>query len=95
MKFIGCAPIFDSGNAYWNTKTINGVAKSKLFGDVEKRIYQKMSKLCDLSVLNNRDFEDIVMKYPEITDQKKQNLVEAICKKNSYLMIETRERDER
>ncbi len=96
MKFLKCAPIFDSGNAYWNSKNvIEGVSRSKLFGDVEKRIYQKMFNKCDLSVLNNKDYVDIVAKYPEITDVKKEKLIEAISKKNSFLLIESREQEER
>ena len=91
MKFIKCAPLFDSGHAYWNTKLVNEAVQSKMFGDIEKRIYHNLVGKCNLSVLNNKDFEDIIMKYPEITDEKKENLIEAINQKNSFLKIENRE----
>lgn len=93
MKFIKCAPLFDSGNAYWNSKLVNDSVKSKLFGNVEKRIYNNMVGKCNLSVLNNRDYEDIIMKYPEITDEKKENLIEAINKRNTFMQIESRENE--
>ena len=93
MKFIKCAPMFDSGNAYWNTKLVNEPVKSKLFGDVENRIYHNLASKCNLSVLNNKDYEEIIMKYPEITDAKKENLIEAINKRNAYLMIESKEQE--
>lgn len=91
MKFIGCAPLFDSGNAYWNSKLVTETTKSKMFGDVEKRIYTKMVKKVNLEPLCSEDYVDIIVKYPEITDNKKDKLIEAIKKKNAFLMIEQRE----
>ncbi len=89
LKFLGPAPLFDCGNAYWSSGQINQAVKSKTFGDVEKNVVKKMKKKCDLSFLkNNFDCEKIIWNYPEITDVKKENLIDAIKKRNSRILQE-------
>jgi hypothetical protein len=86
MKFIGPAPLYDSGNAYWSTKKINDAIKSKMFGDIEGTIFKKLKKQCDLSVLQtNTSFKKVINHYPGITDEKKENLISAINKRNIKL----------
>lgn len=86
MKFIGPAPLYDSGNAYWSTKNINDAVKSKLFGDVEASIFKTLKGKCDLeSALNMAGFEELISMYPGITDEKKANLIEAIKNRNARL----------
>ena len=86
MKFVGPAPLFDSGNAYWSTKNISDAVKSKMFGDVEQAIFNKMKRQCNLdAVLKMGGFIDIISCYPGITDEKKENLINAIKKRNNRL----------
>ncbi len=87
MKFIGPAPMFDCGNAYWNTKNINNNAvKSNLFGDVEGNIYNELHKKCDLSSLKkDYGYKKLIHNYPTISNQKKDNLIDAITKRNNRL----------
>lgn len=86
MKFIGPAPLYDSGNAYWSTKKINDNVKSKLFGDVENNLFKKLKKECDIeSILKIGVFQKLVETYPGISDEKKNNLITAIKDRNSRL----------
>ena len=86
MKFIGPAPLFDSGNAYWNSKLINESVKSKLFGDVEADVFKKMKQKCDLSVLfKDYEYKKIISAYPCISNVKKENLINEIAKRNNRL----------
>ena len=86
MRFIGPAPLYDSGNAYWSTKKINLKTKSKMFGDIEHKVFKKLKEKFDLEELkNDREFERIVSKYPGITDEKKDALIGAINQRNLRL----------
>lgn len=94
LKFIGPAPLFDCGNAYWSSGQINQAVKSKTFGDVEKNIVKQMKAQCDLSFLQtDKDYERVIGIYPEITDTKKENLIEAIKKRNNQILQEKRIED--
>lgn len=89
MKFIGPAPLFDSGNAFWSVKRINEHIKSKLFGDIEKQVFDKMKKKHDLTpITKNSEFERLICRYPGITDEKKEQLIEAINHRNEKLLEE-------
>lgn len=89
MKFIGPAPLFDSGSAYWSTKKINDAVKSKMFGDIESSIMKILKGKVDLSILKNYElFQKLISKYPGITDEKKENLINAIKKRNTILTME-------
>ena len=86
MKFIGPAPLYDSGNAYWSTKSVNDPVKSKLFGDVENEVFKKIKKKCDLEAMTKSfGYKKLVYTYPMISDVKKEKLVEAIGQRNSRL----------
>ena len=86
-KFIGPAPLFDNGYAYWDTKKVTNAVKSKLFGDEEKKIYDKLKKDVDLEgVLKNKGYKKIIASYPAITDGKKDNLIEAISKRHDAIL---------
>ena len=87
LKFIGPAPLCDSGNAYWNSKDINGTEKSNLFGDVENKIVKKLKKKYNLNVLKqNNGYKKLIAMYPAITETKKENLISAISKRNDTII---------
>ena len=86
MKFIGPAPLFDSGNAYWDTSFVDKAKTSKCFADNEKEVFNEMKKKVDLSILDDTSYEAIILKYPEITDQYKEKLIKAISKKNAQIL---------
>ncbi len=89
LKFIGPAPLYDSGNAYWSTKKVSDKVKSILFGDVENKIVKKMKKKCDLNILlKDSGYKKLIENYPCITDVKKDNLITEIGKRNSRLAME-------
>ncbi len=86
MKFLGPAPLYDSGNAYWNTKKINDTTVSAIFGDVEEEIFKRLRKQHDLeNALKKSGYKKIIYNYPCITNVKKENLIEAITKLNNRL----------
>ena len=92
MKFVGPAPLYDSGNAYWSTKNVNEVVKSKVFGDVEEDIFNAVKKNYNLSVLlKSSGYKDLIMAYPHISDTKKENLISAIAKRNKRLCMDRNE----
>ncbi len=89
MQFIGPAPLYDSGNAYWSTKKVNDKIKSVFFGDVEADIVAKWKKKCNLSVLKNyTGYKKLIENYPCINDAKKEILIEEIGKRNNHLVME-------
>lgn len=93
LKFIGPAPMFDNGNAYWNTSNILGDIKSKEFGDVEDSIFEEMKKKIDIGeVFKKMDYSAFIYGYPLISEVKKENLVEKIkqCNNRINLKIEMR-----
>ena len=86
MKFVGPAPLYDSGNAYWSTTKINEHVKSKMFGDMEKKLFKSLKKDCDFeAIAKNGMFQKLVENYPGITDEKKNNLISAIKERNHRL----------
>lgn len=94
MKITGPAPLFDFGAAYWSSGKINDAVRSKAFGDVEKAVFRRMEKKCDLSrVLKGTGYVHCIKTYPRISEEKKNNLVEAIGKRNRML-LQRRGRDE-
>lgn len=87
MKFIGPAPLYDSGNAYWSTKKINDAVKSKMFGDMELKLVKQLKKECDLEeITKSGTFIKLIDTYPGITDEKKENLIKAIKERNQRLV---------
>lgn len=88
MKFIGPAPVFDCGNAYWNTDNILGEVKSKKFGDVEDSIFKEMNSKIDVEkIFKKSDFSKLIYSYPLITDIKKQNMIDKIKECNNKLCV--------
>ena len=86
LKFLGPAPLYDSGNAYWSTKKINDTVKSKLFGDVENNLFKQLKNKCDVeSILKIGMFQKLIETYPGISDEKKENLITAIKDRNNRL----------
>lgn len=83
------APLFDFGAAYWSSGKINNNVRSKTFGDVQKRIFQRMKNKCDISILLKNDgYKRCIESYPQISTLKKQNLISAISQRNQRLCIE-------
>lgn len=93
-KILYPAPLFDSGNAFWEITSIYGnIPKdSKLFGDVDKKIFKEVKKRCNLEKLlldeNMEKFEKFVYSYPKMSDKKRENLINAIKKRNEKLCME-------
>lgn len=93
MKFIGPAPMYDSGNAYWSSNNI-GENKSKLFTDKEFNFLGSPKEKNDILNFLTQDksyiygYEKLIRSYPCITDIKKENLIEAIKKRNVRLFHE-------
>ncbi len=94
LEFVGPAPVYDCGNAYWSTKKINEKIKSKMFHDVEQKIYRRLKKSCNLDyIAKDKKFEKIVRNYPEIGDEKKDNLIKEIKKRNLRFAMREREHE--
>lgn len=90
MKFIGPAPLYDSGNAYWSSGSINNHVKSKEFGDIEVANMKEFKKqgCLDFLVEDNaykEGYKNLINSYPCINDTKKENLIQAIKKRNNNL----------
>lgn len=85
LKFIGPAPLYDSGTAYWSSGDINNNARSKMFGDVEEDIYNELKKKCNMDILHKKGYQEIINSYPCISEIKKANLIDAINKRNNRL----------
>ena len=90
MKFIGPAPMFDSGNAYWSSGNINNAVKSKEFGDVEAKNLKEFRKQGAFLFLNEdksyiEGYKKLINSYPCITDEKKEKLISAIGERNKRL----------
>ena len=87
MKFIGPAPLYDCGNAYWSTKKVGDAIKSKFFHGIEGKILSKMKKKYDLEELfRDESYKKLISAYPEITDRKKEKLIDAIEQRNKQLI---------
>lgn len=89
MKFIGPAPLYDSGNAYWSTGVINNAVKSKNFGDIEVSNFKNMKSKINLDFLTDKSYiqgyKKIIYSYPCINEVKKENLIQAISQRNIRL----------
>lgn len=92
-EFVGMAPLFDSGNAFWNVNSIYGniPSKSKIFGDVEQKIFKDVKKRCNLELVldkaNFESFEKTIWEYPNMSDERKNRLIMAIKKRNEKLCL--------
>ena len=83
------APLFDFGAAYWSSGKIDERIRSNTFGDVEKRIFKNMKNRCDLeAALKSDGYRRCIETYPRISQLKKQNLIDAISRRNKTLLIE-------
>jgi len=62
------------------------VVKSKTFGDVEEEVVNKVKKQCDFNRLyKDMGYKKIITNYPCISEQKKENLITEIAKRNNRL----------
>lgn len=94
LKFIGPAPLFDCGNAYWNSKNVSPVPKSKLFKDIEPHIFKRMRRKCDFEkLIKNCGYKELIENYPQISDEKKKNLSQAIARLNEAQAILLRQQE--
>lgn len=88
-KFIGPAPLYDCGNAYFNTYNLRDERNSKLFRNVENGIFNKLKSQCELDkILSSEDYKNTIALYPCISDEKKDTLIEEINKLNNRLKNE-------
>ena len=89
LKFIGPAPLFDFGAAYWSGGKIDAACRSKRFHDVEKKIVKQMKKECDVdAILKNDGFIHCIDSYPEVDKDRKQALKKAISERNRSMFLE-------
>lgn len=80
------APVFDFGAAFWSSGKIDVQVKSRLFGDVEKKIFKRMKGKCDLEAIRkNKSYKRCIEDYPLIEDKRKKELISAIEKRNEIL----------
>ena len=78
LKFIGPAPIYDSGNAFWNTKILIERGASQLFGDIEDKIAKKLKGKSDIeSIRKDKNIKAFIKDYPGIDIDRKKDLVHA------------------
>lgn len=94
LKYIGPAPLYDNGNAYWDTSNITKAASSKFFGDVEAKICAEKKKELNLGFTKNKFYEKAISQYPLYSAQKKENLINAICRKNTELINDRKIREQ-
>lgn len=60
-----------------------------MFGDIEKQVFERLKKKHDFTpITKNSEFEKVISKYPGITDEKKEQLINAINKRNEKLLEE-------
>ena len=79
-------PLFDFGASYWSSGKIDNRVKSKLFGDVETRIFNKLKNKCDIEVLLKKEkYMNAVETYPTISAERKKELIAAIGERNKVL----------
>ncbi len=89
MKFIGPSPAFDFGNAYWNTKNTQNAIKNRLFDKNAEWIYKRVLPKADLTkFIKDKSFNALINKYPNISDEKKENLIKAIEKRNREIELQ-------
>lgn len=88
-KFIGPAPLFDSGTAFWSAKKMmQNKTKSKLFGDVEQKLIRHSIKHTSFISLKNLNCNELIDSYPWISDEKKISILKAVRKKAHYYNME-------
>lgn len=84
MKFIGPAPVYDCGGAYWSKP--NSGTRNNPFMDVAAGIFNKKKKAYDIRVLSReREYEKFIMDYPSIEPDRKEMLINAIKNRNEEL----------
>lgn len=92
MKFVGPAPLFDCGNAYWNSQNVADSVKSKLFGSETEAILESMKKKCDFAELLRSDgYKKLISDYPCISSVKKEKLISAIQTRNRRIELGVRD----
>ncbi len=86
LKVIGPTPAFDFGNSFWDTKKVMDPTKNKLFDSKAKKIIAKLTKSTNLNkLIYDTSYEILINLYPDISDEKKENLIKAIQKRNRDL----------
>ena len=94
-EYVCTAPLFDSGNAYWDVKAIYGniPKNSTIFSDVDKEIFEEVKCRVDLEkILDNENFEmfeKTIWEYPQMSNERKDKLIKAIKKRNEKLCMTT------
>ncbi len=87
FEFIGPAPIFDSGNAYWNISRIKGTKNSELFSETEQDVFMEYAKKYDIeNIVKDRSYEEMILTYPALQGAEKQKLIDAISARNKELL---------
>lgn len=90
-KFIGPAPAFDNGTAYWNNNPADKSDKVIILEkETDAAIIREMKKKVDLSFLKRDDsFKKLINRYPLLEEKDKSKLINAI--KRQYIQIQKQE----
>ena len=85
-EFLGFAPVFDSGSAYWGTKAVVEKAVNKLFADQEDTVLKKAFEngtVHDYRV--TKEMMDLLAEYPAITTEKRKSIRKMIEEREAKL----------
>lgn len=84
-KFLGPAPLFDNGTAFWCWEAKPNVKKkSRLFAREENFVLSSMKDIYK-GVLNKENLDVLIEKYPLITDERKDILKKSIHERSTLL----------
>jgi len=75
-KILGFAPLFDFGRAYWGGKVLKDKT-SRYFSEMEDKCFKTLLKKIDPGpIMETENMEQIVEKYPEISEEQA-NIIKA------------------
>ena len=90
--FVGPAPLYDSGDSYWDLDVMYGTKGGRTFKEVDEKIFKEIKKKVKLEVLLDKktklDYEKAIYEYPLMSDERKERMVEAIAQRNEKLCKE-------
>ena len=78
-RFLGPAPIYDNGTAFFDGNIIRQESGIKPFSTEEKRIFDKLPKECDFTrIQKDRSYEQLINNYPGISNEVAQRTIEQL-----------------
>ena len=86
-RFLSMFPLFDFGNAYYDTAKITKITKSNLFSDREGLCFKKYMNKLNLDVLaNDEEIKECIYNYPCMEEERREALYNAIHTRNMKLL---------